>query len=152
MGIPRCYWGIQKDAVGSQFLVFIDSDAPPDKPESFTLQANHMFKIIRNLLLSLVALLVIGVVSVWAPDRPVEELTPRWAGAFVAGGGGGNLMDRVHIDAVVDFLDFHWRNIHWPAFNLADVFIVCAALIWSLVSLKAPPRQPTRKTPEELPS
>ena len=106
-----------------------------------------MLKIIRNLLLSLVALLVIGVVSVWAPDRPVEELTARWAG-----GGGGNLMDRVHIDAVVDFLDFHWRNIHWPAFNLADVFIVCAALIWSLVSLKAPPRQPTRKTPEELPS
>ena len=111
-----------------------------------------MLKIIRNLLLSLVALVVIGVVSVWAPDRPVEELTPRWAGAFVAGGGGGNLMDRVHIGAVVDFLDFHWRSIHWPAFNLADVFIVCAALIWSLVSLKAPPHQPTGKSPAELPS
>jgi lipoprotein signal peptidase len=52
--------------------------------------------------------------------------------------------------AVVDFLDFHWRNIHWPAFNLADVFIVCAALTWCLVSLKAPPRQPSRKTPGEL--
>jgi signal peptidase II len=53
---------------------------------------------------------------------------------------------------VVDFLDFHWRNIHWPAFNLADVFIVCAALTWCLVSLRAPPRQSTRKAPEELPS
>ena len=68
------------------------------------------------------------------------------------GGGGGNLVDRIHIGAVVDFLDFHWRNIHWPAFNLADVFIVCAALTWCLASLKASPRQPTRRTSEELPS
>ena len=61
------------------------------------------------------------------------------------GGGDGNLMDRVHIGAVVDFLDFHWRSIHWPAFNLADVFIVCATLTWCLFSLRAP----IRKTPEE---
>jgi pimeloyl-ACP methyl ester carboxylesterase len=39
----------------------------------------HMLKIIRNLLLSLVVLLVIGVVAVWAPDRTVETLTARWA-------------------------------------------------------------------------
>ena len=38
-----------------------------------------MLKIARNLLLSLVALLVIGLIAVWAPDRPVEDLTARWA-------------------------------------------------------------------------
>ena len=38
-----------------------------------------MLKIVRNLLLSLVALLVIGVIAVWAPDRPVEDLKARWA-------------------------------------------------------------------------
>ena len=99
-----------------------------------------------------VSVLVVGVVSVACLAPHVEPLD-RWAGAFVEGGGGGNLVDRIHIGAVVDFLDFHWRNIHWPAFNLADVFIVCAALTWCLVSLKTPPRQqPTRKSPEELPS
>ena len=98
-----------------------------------------------------VSVLVVGFVSVVCLARQAEPLD-RWLGAFVAGGGGGNLVDRVQIGAVVDFLDFHWRNIHWPAFNLADVFIVCAALTWCLASLKAPPRQPTRKTPEELPS
>jgi signal peptidase II len=98
-----------------------------------------------------VSVLVVGVVSV-ACLAPHAEPLDRWAGAFVVGGGGGNLVDRIHIGAVVDFLDFHWRNIHWPAFNLADVFIVCAALTWCLVSLKAPPRQLTRKSPKELPS
>jgi signal peptidase II len=98
-----------------------------------------------------VSVLVVGVVSVVCLARQAEPLD-RWLGAFVAGGGGGNLVDRVQIGAVVDFLDFHWRNIHWPAFNLADVFIVCAALTWCLISLRAPQRKPTRKTPEELPS
>ena len=98
-----------------------------------------------------VSVLVVGFVSVVSLARQAEPMD-RWLGAFVTGGGGGNLVDRVQIGAVVDFLDFHWRNIHWPAFNLADVFIVCAALTWCLASLKAPPRQPTRKTPEELPS
>jgi hypothetical protein len=79
MGIPRCPWGVPDDAVGSQFLVLGDRDDHQDKPETSTQQANHMFKIVRNLLLSLVALLVIGVIAVWAPDRPVEELTARWA-------------------------------------------------------------------------
>ena len=97
-----------------------------------------------------VSVLVVGFVSVVCLARQAEPMD-RWLGAFVAGGGGGNLVDRVQIGAVVDFLDFHWRNIHWPAFNLADVFIVCSALTWCLVSLKAPPRQPTRKTAEELP-
>lgn len=98
-----------------------------------------------------VSVLVMGFVSVVCLARQAEPLD-RWLGAFVAGGGGGNLVDRVQIGAVVDFLDFHWRNIHWPAFNLADVFIVCGALTWCLASLKAPPRQPTRKVSEELPS
>ena len=38
-----------------------------------------MLKTIRNLLIFIVALLVISVIAVWAPDRPVEDLTSRWA-------------------------------------------------------------------------
>ena len=37
---------------------------------------------------------------------------------------------------VVDFLDVHWRGLHWPAFNLADVFVVGAVIGWGLWSLK----------------
>jgi len=98
-----------------------------------------------------VTALVVGVVSVVCLARQAEPLD-RWVGAFVVGGGAGNLVDRVQIGAVVDFLDFHWRSVHWPAFNLADVFIVCSMLVWCSASLKSPQRETSGKTSEELSS
>ena len=98
-----------------------------------------------------VSVLVVGVVSVVCLS-PQAVTLDRWLGAFVVGGGGGNLVDRVQIGAVVDFLDFHWGNNHWPAFNLADVFIVCAALTYCFFSLTAPLRQPARETTKKLQS
>jgi len=51
---------------------------------------------------------------------------------LILGGAIGNLIDRIWIGEVVDFLDFHAGNWHWPAFNLADSAITCGAalLIW----------------------
>ena len=92
------------------------------------------------------SVLVVGAIAFACLTGRVTPLE-RWAGAFVAGGGGGNLIDRVQTGAVVDFLDFHWRGIHWPAFNLADVFIVCAALTWFVASLKTSPGQQTQTPP-----
>ena len=67
----------------------------------------------------------------------------RWIGAGVVAGGGGNLIDRVQSGAVVDFLDVHWRSVHWPAFNLADVFIVCAMVAWVVLSVAISKRKAT---------
>ena len=39
---------------------------------------------------------------------------------MVAGGALGNLIDRFRYGHVVDFLDFHIKDYHWPAFNAAD--------------------------------
>jgi signal peptidase II len=52
--------------------------------------------------------------------------------AFVLGGAVGNLIDRVRIGKVVDFLDFYYQTYHWPAFNIADsaIFIGVAILLW----------------------
>jgi signal peptidase II len=61
-------------------------------------------------------------------------------------------VDRVQIGAVVDFLDFHWGNIHWPAFNMADVFIVCSALVWCVAAMKSPPRPTPGQGQKEIPS
>lgn len=50
---------------------------------------------------------------------PGEKLTAI-ALSLVIGGAIGNLVDRLLYGHVVDFLDFHWQTMHWPAFNLAD--------------------------------
>ena len=52
--------------------------------------------------------------------------------SLILGGAIGNLIDRVWLGAVVDFLDFHAAGRHFPAFNVADSAITCgaAALVW----------------------
>jgi signal peptidase II len=39
---------------------------------------------------------------------------------LIAAGALGNLVDRLRIGAVIDFLDFYIGDKHWPAFNVAD--------------------------------
>ncbi|HEV8389218.1 MAG TPA: signal peptidase II [Dongiaceae bacterium] len=52
--------------------------------------------------------------------------------ALVVGGAIGNVIDRVREGAVMDFLLFHWHDLAWPAFNLADsaITIGVALLIY----------------------
>jgi len=52
--------------------------------------------------------------------------------SLILGGAIGNVIDRVLVGAVVDFLDFHMAGRHFPAFNLADSVISCGAvlLVW----------------------
>jgi len=55
--------------------------------------------------------------------------------AMVIGGAIGNAIDRAHIGAVVDFLDFHAFGYHWPAFNVADSAIVIGVSLLFIDSL-----------------
>jgi signal peptidase II len=43
--------------------------------------------------------------------------------AMIFSGALGNLIDRVRLGEVIDFLDAHWYRHHWPAFNVADSLI-----------------------------
>jgi signal peptidase II len=98
-----------------------------------------------------VSVVVVGAVTLVSLNHQAAPLDRR-VGAFVAGGGGGNLIDRVQTGAVVDFLDFHWGNIHWPAFNLADVFIVTSMLVWCILSMRSRPHPSGRERTAERPS
>ena len=55
--------------------------------------------------------------------------------ALILGGAVGNVIDRLAHGHVIDFLDFHWRGWHWPAFNVADSAIVCGAALLVLDEL-----------------
>ena len=58
--------------------------------------------------------------------------------SLVLAGAVGNVIDRILIGAVIDFLDFHALGYHWPAFNVADSAITCGAalLIWDALRPK----------------
>jgi signal peptidase II len=69
---------------------------------------------------------------VWLLRRYSQQTLFCLALSLVLGGAVGNVIDRVMIGAVVDFLDFHAWGWHWPAFNVADSAITCGAvlLVW----------------------
>ncbi|MGV8822741.1 signal peptidase II [Methylibium petroleiphilum] len=66
--------------------------------------------------------------------RGVRSRLETAAYVGLIGGALGNVVDRLGIGAVVDYLDLHWRGMHWPAFNLADIFIVGSAALLVLAS------------------
>ena len=61
--------------------------------------------------------------------RRVETRLLAAAIGLVIGGALGNVIDRFRYGAVVDFLDLHWDDFHWPAFNLADAAISVGVVV-----------------------
>ncbi len=55
--------------------------------------------------------------------------------ALIAGGAIGNLVDRIRLAHVVDFLDVYVGNYHWPAFNIADSGITVGVVIFMITSI-----------------
>ena len=49
--------------------------------------------------------------------------------SLIFGGALGNIIDRIRQGAVTDFLDFYWKDWHWPTFNMADVTIFIGAML-----------------------
>ncbi|MFA5826323.1 MAG: signal peptidase II [Gallionellaceae bacterium] len=69
---------------------------------------------------------------IWLLRKHQQEKLFCIALAFILGGALGNLIDRLMYGYVVDFLDFHWDEHHFAAFNVADsaINIGAALLLW----------------------
>ena len=50
--------------------------------------------------------------------------------SLILGGAIGNGVDRLYYGYVIDFIDLHFKNLHWPAFNFADAFITVGAIVF----------------------
>ena len=74
----------------------------------------------------------IGVVAaaaiVWMLRSHAGQKLFSFAMASILGGAIGNVLDRVRLGYVVDFLDFHLADWHFPAFNVADSAITLGAI------------------------
>ncbi len=61
--------------------------------------------------------------------------------AMIFSGAIGNLIDRVRMGEVIDFLDVYWRTHHWPAFNIADSLICVGVALVALDMFREERRQ-----------
>ena len=70
-------------------------------------------------------------VSIWLIYSSIK--LPRYSSLgfiLIASGAIGNAIDRILYGKVVDFIDFHIQDLHWPAFNLADTMIFIGATLF----------------------
>lgn len=86
-------------------------------------------------LLVLISLAALGL-CLWLALGPWgRDKIGFWALALICGGAVGNLIDRLRLGRVVDFILAHWHDLQWPAFNVADSAITIggAFLVWLLI-------------------
>lgn len=75
------------------------------------------------------------VLLVWIFRLKRHEWLTGVALGLVIGGALGNLVDRIKLGYVVDFVDVYYKNYHWPAFNVADSAITCGIILMLLDAL-----------------
>ena len=93
----------------------------------------------RWLFISLAVTVSIGIV-VWLYRMPRSHGLLACGLALVLGGAIGNVIDRIRLGAVVDFIHFHWDRAYFPAFNIADSAITVGAACLILDALLEPKR------------
>ncbi len=84
------------------------------------------------IVVTVTALVVIGVLQWRLREKSVCYTVSL---GLIAGGAIGNLVDRVRLGSVVDFLDFYLGSHHWPAFNVADSAITVGVGLFLVYSL-----------------
>ncbi|MBI3600149.1 MAG: signal peptidase II [Nitrospinae bacterium] len=85
------------------------------------------------IVISLIAAVTIVILYRGTDDK---MLLTRIAFSLILSGAVGNLIDRVASGEVVDFLDFHWHEYHWPAFNVADSCITVGVGLLMITMVK----------------
>ncbi len=83
--------------------------------------------------LTSVSLIISMIFAVWL-WRSTSRLQ-SFAIALVISGALGNVFDRLRFGAVIDFLDVHFAEYHWPAFNVADSCICVGVFLLIVHSL-----------------
>lgn len=94
-------------------------------------------------ILSAFALVVVFFLCYWLKKE--ESRFMQLALGFIIGGAIGNVIDRVRVGAVFDFLDIHFSGYHWPAFNVADSFICIGACLVVIGGLFVNPKRPKKR-------
>ena len=132
--IPRVFRITHVLNTGAAFSMFADSTSPT---------------IVR------IGLILFSVIAAVAVLTMLWRYGRNWSGAsvgfaLVLGGAIGNLYDRAYYHYVVDFLEVHIINYHFPDFNVADSCICIGAGLLLLEMLWPRNAEPSEETTGEL--
>jgi signal peptidase II len=90
-----------------------------------------------NLVLTAVSIVTVGVLWWFRHSFPLKRPAARLALGLIAGGIIGNLIDRIRLGSVIDFLYFYVGRYHWPAFNVADSSICLGVGLYVILTWRA---------------
>ena len=95
--------------------------------------------------LATIAAIVSVLIVFWIRRLGHRERPTAFALALVLGGALGNLVDRLYLGYVVDFIQLYYGQWSWPAFNLADSAICAGAAVLIWTSTSRAPKQKSAK-------
>jgi len=100
-----------------------------NKGAAFSFLSNASWRLPFFITVSIIAALVILVAfSKLRDDQKLAHISL----AMIFSGAVGNLIDRIRLGEVIDFLDAHWYRHHWPAFNVADSLICVGVFLLAI--------------------
>jgi signal peptidase II len=130
-------WILQSLPMGAQITVikgFFNVVHIHNRGGAFGLLSSWPLDYIRVFFLFTTSIVLVVVGYLWWRLPEDQRLAALGYGLIMAG-ALGNLVDRVRMGEVVDFLDFYWGRYHWPAFNVADMMVCLGAgfLVWVIL-------------------
>lgn len=111
--MPGCFNLIHIQNPGSAFGLFANQEG-----------------IFRNFFLLIAAIIAICLVLYLYKNTPRQYPALSIGFALILGGAVGNMIDRLRLGRVTDFIDLYIGNFHWPAFNIADSAISIGMVIF----------------------
>lgn len=100
-----------------------------NKGAAFGILADSKFRLPFFIVVSTVA---VGVIFVVIKKLREDQRLAAYSLSLIFSGAIGNLIDRVRLGEVIDFLYFHWYEHYWPAFNVADSAICVGVFLLAI--------------------
>lgn len=92
-------------------------------------------------LLILIAFIALAGIFYFRKQLQLENPRLQYVFGSLCGGIIGNLIDRLRLGYVIDFLDFHLPGYRWPAFNIADASICIGVFLYLFIASTIPSSQ-----------
>ncbi len=86
--------------------------------------------------LSGVSIIVSVVIIIWMRRLAITQVLKLSALSILLAGAIGNLIDRLTLGFVIDFIDLHYQTFYWPVFNVADILISVGVVLLLFSDMK----------------